>query len=71
MLLIIAYSTCLLGTPYQWTSDITEHCHITHVKTPYRMSNHYFHSQCVLLGMQLGMPWHAQIFDKMDYILVV
>jgi len=30
----------LMGTPYQWTSDITEHCHITLVKIPYHMSNH-------------------------------
>jgi len=48
MLLIITRSTRLLGAPYQWTSDITERCHITHVKTPYRMSNRRnFHSQCV------------------------
>jgi hypothetical protein len=24
-----------MGASYQWTSDITECCHITHVKTPY------------------------------------
>jgi hypothetical protein len=36
-----------MGAPYQWTSDITERCHITHVKTPYRMSNRRnFHEQC-------------------------
>ena len=36
-----------MGAPYQWTSDITEHCHITHVKTPYRLSSHRnFHEQC-------------------------
>lgn len=36
-----------LGAAYQWTSDITERCHITHVKTPYRLSNHRdFHGQC-------------------------
>lgn len=29
----------LMGASYQYTSDITERCHITHVKTPYRMSN--------------------------------
>ena len=36
-----------MGASYQWTSDITKHCHITHVKTPYQMSNHRnFHQQC-------------------------
>lgn len=36
-----------MGAPYQWTSDITERCHITHVKTPYRLSNRRnFHEQC-------------------------
>ncbi|KJA18321.1 hypothetical protein HYPSUDRAFT_145116 [Hypholoma sublateritium FD-334 SS-4] len=48
MLHIIGRSARLLGAPYQWTSDITERCHITHVKTPYRMSNRReHHSQCV------------------------
>jgi hypothetical protein len=48
MLHIIPRSTILMGAPYQWTSDITERCHITHVKTPYRMSNkRNFHEQCV------------------------
>lgn len=36
-----------MGAPYQWTSDITERCHITHVKDPYRHSNkRNFHEQC-------------------------
>jgi hypothetical protein len=39
-----------MGVPYQHTSDITEHCHITHVshvKTPFRQSSHHnFHKQC-------------------------
>jgi hypothetical protein len=36
-----------MGAPFQWTSDITERCHITHVKTPYRHSNRRnFHEQC-------------------------
>jgi hypothetical protein len=48
MLNIIPHSTVLMGSPYQWTSDITERCHITHVKTPYRRSNkRNFHEQCV------------------------
>jgi hypothetical protein len=35
------------GAAYQWTSDITERCHITHAKTPYRHSSrHNFHAQC-------------------------
>ncbi|KAG2070132.1 hypothetical protein BDR04DRAFT_1128630 [Suillus decipiens] len=28
----IVCSTCAMGAPYQWSSDITKHCHITHVK---------------------------------------
>lgn len=44
----VADSVSLLGAPYQWTSDVTERCHITHVKTPYRLSNRRnFHAQCV------------------------
>ncbi|KIK31414.1 hypothetical protein CY34DRAFT_111380, partial [Suillus luteus UH-Slu-Lm8-n1] len=40
-------STRAMGAPYQWTSDITERCHITHVKRPYRTSNRKnFHGQC-------------------------
>ena len=44
----VAESVRLLGAPYQWSSDVTERCHITHVKQPYRFSNRRdFHSQCV------------------------
>ncbi|KAG1751022.1 hypothetical protein EDB19DRAFT_1893166 [Suillus lakei] len=43
----VIWSTRAMGAPYQWSSDITEHCHITHVKQPYHMSNHRdFHGQC-------------------------
>ncbi|KAG1773359.1 hypothetical protein EV702DRAFT_1181125 [Suillus placidus] len=43
----VVRSTRAMGAPYQWSSDITEHCHITHVKRPYRMTNHKdFHGQC-------------------------
>ncbi|KIK16619.1 hypothetical protein PISMIDRAFT_113019 [Pisolithus microcarpus 441] len=36
-----------MGAAYQWSSNITERCHITHIKTPYRLSNcHDFHTQC-------------------------
>lgn len=43
----IVRSVRMMGAAYQWTSDITERCHITHVKTPYRRSNHRdFHEQC-------------------------
>jgi len=30
-------SICLMGTPYQWTSDITDCCHITLIEIPYHM----------------------------------
>jgi len=44
----VAWNARMMGAPYQWTSDITERCHITHVKTPYRRSNRRnFHEQCV------------------------
>jgi hypothetical protein len=43
----VTQSIQVLGSAYQWTSDITERCHITHAKTPYRRSNHIdFHKQC-------------------------
>ena len=36
-----------MGALYQWTSDITECYHITHIKTPYCLSSHRnFHEQC-------------------------
>ncbi|KAG2144682.1 uncharacterized protein EDB93DRAFT_1241240 [Suillus bovinus] len=43
----VTQSTCVMGAPYQWSSDITKHCHITHVKRPYHMTNHKdFYGQC-------------------------
>ncbi|KAI6000249.1 hypothetical protein EDC04DRAFT_2529870, partial [Pisolithus marmoratus] len=43
----IMCSTWAMGAPYQWSSDITEHCHITHVKNPYHLSNCCdYHGQC-------------------------
>ncbi|KAF7971739.1 hypothetical protein HWV62_20051 [Athelia sp. TMB] len=37
-----------MGAPYQYTSDTTERCHITHVKEPYRHTNgRDFHAQCI------------------------
>ena len=43
----VSCSTRAMGAPYQWSSDITERCHITHMKNPYHLSNcRDFHSQC-------------------------
>ncbi|KAI6096603.1 hypothetical protein F5141DRAFT_1191028 [Pisolithus sp. B1] len=43
----IVWSTHAMGATYQWSSNITERCHITHVKTPYCLSNCCdFHGQC-------------------------
>ncbi|KAG1802822.1 uncharacterized protein HD556DRAFT_1489651 [Suillus plorans] len=43
----VTQSTRSMGAPYQWSSDITERCHITHAKRPYRMTNRKdFHGQC-------------------------
>jgi len=43
----VARSIRQMGAPYQWSSDITECCHITHVKKPYRLSNRCnYHTQC-------------------------
>ena len=40
-------STWLMGAPFQHTSDITEHCHCTHVKQPHwSLSRKHFHKQC-------------------------
>ena len=45
--LYVEQSVCAMGAPYQWSSDITKRCHITHVKTSYHLSNHHnFHEQC-------------------------
>lgn len=44
----VIQSSRLLGAPYQYTSDITERCHCTHVKKPWRSTNHRMpHVQCV------------------------
>ena len=43
----VARSIRAMGAAYQWTSDITERCHITLVKRPYRLSSpRDFHLQC-------------------------
>lgn len=43
----VVHSIRAMGAAYQWTSDITEHCHIVLVKQPYCLSNQCdFHSQC-------------------------
>jgi hypothetical protein len=43
----VVRSTRAMGAPYQWSSDITERCHITHVKAPYRLSSQRdYHPQC-------------------------
>ncbi|KAG2058806.1 hypothetical protein BDR06DRAFT_980194 [Suillus hirtellus] len=43
----VVQSTRAMGAPYQWSSNITECCHITHVKQPYCLSNRKdFHGQC-------------------------
>ena len=43
----VSRSTRAMGAPYQWTSDVTERCHITLAKNPYCCSNHRnFHEQC-------------------------
>lgn len=44
----VVESAKLLGAAYQYTSDITERCHCTHVKKPWRSTNHRMpHVQCV------------------------
>jgi hypothetical protein len=41
------WATQMMGAPYQYTSDITERCHTTHVKAPYhRSSCRNFYEQC-------------------------
>ncbi|KIK12938.1 hypothetical protein PISMIDRAFT_47036, partial [Pisolithus microcarpus 441] len=43
----VIWSTHAMGAAYQWSSDITKRCHITHIKTPYCLSNCCnFHDQC-------------------------
>ncbi|KAF7984714.1 hypothetical protein HWV62_13026 [Athelia sp. TMB] len=43
----VAYNADHMGAPYQYTSDITERCHMTHVKQPFRRSNRRnFVEQC-------------------------
>ncbi|KAF7973201.1 hypothetical protein HWV62_15785 [Athelia sp. TMB] len=43
----IVYNAEYMGAPYQFTSDITERCHMSHVKQPFRASNRRnFVEQC-------------------------
>lgn len=76
----VVFNARAMGAPYQWTSDITERCHITHVKTPYRHSNRRnFHEQCCrymdrieklrLFGLYTSLKSHAaslvnEMFDE-------
>jgi Plavaka transposase len=37
-----------LGSPMQWTADVTEHLHVINCKQPFRATNHHnFEEQCV------------------------
>lgn len=59
-------SARLMGAPYQWTSDITERCHITHVKVPYRMSNRRnFHEQCVRFMDRVEKTWAFGLYTNL------
>ena len=41
-------SVAALGSPMQWTADITEHLHVINCKQPFRATNHRnFEEQCV------------------------
>ncbi|KAF7985012.1 hypothetical protein HWV62_10006 [Athelia sp. TMB] len=42
---MVTRSVRYMGAPYQYTSDITERCHSTHVKMPYRKSNKRNHHE--------------------------
>ena len=44
----VVYNAMHMGAPYQYSSDITERCHITHVKKPFRSTNKRadFPAQC-------------------------
>ncbi|KAF7980145.1 hypothetical protein HWV62_39591 [Athelia sp. TMB] len=42
---MVTESIRLMGAPYQYTSDITERCHMSLVKTAYRQSNKRAHHQ--------------------------
>jgi len=51
-------SIASLGSPMQWTADITEHLHVVHCKNPFRATNHRnFEEQCV------------QILDRLERML--
>jgi hypothetical protein len=66
MLQIISRSTKLMGAPYQWTSDITERCHITLVKTPYRMSNkRNFSEQCARFMDRVEKMHHFGLYTTL------
>ncbi|KAF9218323.1 hypothetical protein BS17DRAFT_883480 [Gyrodon lividus] len=56
----VVHSTRAMGAPYQWSSDITERCHITHVKTAYQQQRFF---QLFTTLKTAGMP----LFNEMVY----
>ncbi|KAF7969079.1 hypothetical protein HWV62_28378 [Athelia sp. TMB] len=48
---IVTTSIRQMGAPYQYTSDITERCHHSHVKIPYRQSNKRGHHEQMVRWM--------------------
>ncbi|KAI6002200.1 hypothetical protein F5J12DRAFT_723281 [Pisolithus orientalis] len=62
----VIWSTCAMGAPYQWSSDIMERCHITHVKAPYCLSNHHdFHKKMLSFSQLTRKQWFFQLFTML------
>lgn len=48
---MVTISIRMMGASYQFTSDITKHCHRTHVKTPHRQSSKRGHHEQMVRWM--------------------
>ncbi|KZP15179.1 hypothetical protein FIBSPDRAFT_750832 [Athelia psychrophila] len=65
----VAWNASLMGAPYQWSSDITERCHITLVKQPFRSTNKRadFPAQCARYMDRLEKCRQFQLYTSLTY----
>ncbi|KZP24747.1 hypothetical protein FIBSPDRAFT_734893, partial [Athelia psychrophila] len=63
----VVFNAEIMGAPFQYTSDITERCHIFLVKEPYRHSNRRdYHEQCVRYMDRDGKIWQFRLFTSIS-----
>lgn len=65
----VVWSTEELGAPFGYSSDSTERCHITHVKTPFRATNKRgdYAAQCARFMDRVEKTRNFQLFTSLTY----